>query len=163
MSPPIFTGSKVEEDPQNFIDEIWKILKVMHATETEGVELATYQLKDVAHIWYEQWEESREIVLDMRSKTRKFFSGLRKHVKKEYMASVLINDIDISRIMVILTCLSSARAPALKNTNDKRFLNFKVLNSQSQGSVAQGSTRNPSFGKSGRIYLGVSRWNKWQL
>ncbi|WMV18979.1 hypothetical protein MTR67_012364 [Solanum verrucosum] len=87
MSPPIFTGSKVEEDPQNF-------------TETEGVELSTYQLKDVAHIWYEQCEESREIVLDMRSKMRKFFSGLRKHVKKECKASLLINDIDISRIMV---------------------------------------------------------------
>ena len=50
MNPPVFTGSKAGEDPQNFIDEVWKILKAMHATETEGVELISYQLKDVANI-----------------------------------------------------------------------------------------------------------------
>lgn len=31
----------------------------MYATETEGVELVAYQLKDVANVWYNQWEESR--------------------------------------------------------------------------------------------------------
>ena len=57
MNPPVFTGSKANEDPQNFIDEVQKILKAMHATETEDVELISYQLKDVANIWYNQWEE----------------------------------------------------------------------------------------------------------
>ncbi|XP_055826316.1 uncharacterized protein LOC129894676 [Solanum dulcamara] len=58
MNPPVFTGSKVEENPHNFIDEIWKILKEMHITEIEGVELVSYQLKDVANVWYDQWEQS---------------------------------------------------------------------------------------------------------
>nr|XP_009772030.1 PREDICTED: uncharacterized protein LOC104222498 [Nicotiana sylvestris] len=31
----------------------------MHATDTEAIELAAYQLKDVANTWYETWEESR--------------------------------------------------------------------------------------------------------
>lgn len=31
----------------------------MHAIETEGVDLASYQLKDVDHIWYNQYEERR--------------------------------------------------------------------------------------------------------
>ena len=43
-----FSGSRVEEDPQGFIDEMEKIFKVMHMEEIEGVELDTYQLKDVA-------------------------------------------------------------------------------------------------------------------
>ncbi|XP_070003070.1 uncharacterized protein [Nicotiana sylvestris] len=59
MKPPVFTGSKKDEDPQNFIDEVQKIFRVMHATDTEAVELATYQLKDVANTWYETWEDSR--------------------------------------------------------------------------------------------------------
>mgnify|MGYP003581466238 CR=1 FL=1 len=50
MNPPVLTGSKIDEDPQNFIDEVWKILKAIHATETEGVELISYQIKDVANI-----------------------------------------------------------------------------------------------------------------
>ncbi|XP_070023297.1 uncharacterized protein [Nicotiana sylvestris] len=59
MKPPVFTGSKKDEDPQNFIDEVQKIFRVMHATNTEAAELAAYQLKDVANTWYETWEESR--------------------------------------------------------------------------------------------------------
>nr|XP_033514901.1 uncharacterized protein LOC117279457 [Nicotiana tomentosiformis] len=31
----------------------------MHAPVTEAAELSAYQLKDVAHTWYETWEESR--------------------------------------------------------------------------------------------------------
>ncbi|XP_070045215.1 uncharacterized protein [Nicotiana tomentosiformis] len=37
-----------------------KTLQVMHATEMEGVELASYHLKEVAYSWFELWEESRE-------------------------------------------------------------------------------------------------------
>ncbi|XP_070034784.1 uncharacterized protein [Nicotiana tomentosiformis] len=32
----------------------------MRATETEGVELASYRLKGVAYSWFEMWEDSRE-------------------------------------------------------------------------------------------------------
>ncbi|KAF3660337.1 hypothetical protein FXO37_13531 [Capsicum annuum] len=42
---PIFTGSKVEEDPQVFLDEMKNIFRVMHATNVEGVEFVAYQLK----------------------------------------------------------------------------------------------------------------------
>ncbi|XP_055814193.1 uncharacterized protein LOC129883587, partial [Solanum dulcamara] len=158
INPPVFTGSNVDEDPQNFIDEMWKILKAMHATEIEGVELVSYQLKDVANVWYNQWEESRgkdaepalwdeferafldnffpqelreakieefvnlkqesmtvkeyslkfiqlskyapEMIPHMRSKMRKFVSGLGKHVKKECKAMLMISDMDFSRLMV---------------------------------------------------------------
>ena len=36
-----------------------KIFKVMHVDEVEGVELATYQLKDVANQWYTGWEDTK--------------------------------------------------------------------------------------------------------
>ncbi|WMV51157.1 hypothetical protein MTR67_044542 [Solanum verrucosum] len=60
MNPLVFMGSKVEGDPHNFIDNMWKILKVMHVIETEGFKLVAYQLKNVENILYEQWEESRD-------------------------------------------------------------------------------------------------------
>ncbi|XP_070043983.1 uncharacterized protein [Nicotiana tomentosiformis] len=37
-----------------------KTLRVMHATETEAVELASYLLKEVAYSWFELWEDYRE-------------------------------------------------------------------------------------------------------
>ncbi|WMV45742.1 hypothetical protein MTR67_039127, partial [Solanum verrucosum] len=59
MNPPEFLGSQVGEDPQNFIDEVKKILGVMQVIGNDRVELASYQLKDVAHIWYTQWKDYR--------------------------------------------------------------------------------------------------------
>nr|XP_009799039.1 PREDICTED: uncharacterized protein LOC104245172 [Nicotiana sylvestris] len=60
LEPPVFMGANPEEDPQDFIDEMYKNLRVMRATETEGVDLAAYHLKGVAFAWFELWEDSRE-------------------------------------------------------------------------------------------------------
>uniref|UniRef100_M1DB41 Polyprotein n=1 Tax=Solanum tuberosum TaxID=4113 RepID=M1DB41_SOLTU len=35
MNPPVFHGSKVEEDPQGFIDEVYKVLDVMRVSPQE--------------------------------------------------------------------------------------------------------------------------------
>ena len=52
MNPPMFTGTKTSEDPQEFIDEVHKILVVMGP-------LTFYQLKDVAQTWCKMWKDSR--------------------------------------------------------------------------------------------------------
>ncbi|WMV24838.1 hypothetical protein MTR67_018223 [Solanum verrucosum] len=54
-----FLGSQVGEDPHNFIYEVKKIFGVMQVTGNDKVELASYQHKDVAHIWFTQWKEHR--------------------------------------------------------------------------------------------------------
>ncbi|KAH0643735.1 hypothetical protein KY290_035193 [Solanum tuberosum] len=59
LPPPLFTGSSPTEDPQDFIDHIYRVLRVMHASVTEAVELASFRLRDVAILWYEAWERSR--------------------------------------------------------------------------------------------------------
>ncbi|WMV45774.1 hypothetical protein MTR67_039159 [Solanum verrucosum] len=59
MNPPEFLGSQVDEDPQTSIDEVKKIFGVMQVTGNSRVELASYQLKDVAHIWFTQWRDNR--------------------------------------------------------------------------------------------------------
>ncbi len=52
MNPPEFYGSKVEEDPRGFIDEVYKVLAIMGLTTVEKAELAAYQLRDIVQIWY---------------------------------------------------------------------------------------------------------------
>ena len=47
INSPILTRSKTSEDPQEFVEEVHKILVVMGDTDTEKEELASYQLKDV--------------------------------------------------------------------------------------------------------------------
>ncbi|XP_070046676.1 uncharacterized protein [Nicotiana tomentosiformis] len=60
LDPLVFTGGNPDEDPQDFTDEMYKNLRVMRNTETEGVALATYRLKGVAYSWFELWEDFRE-------------------------------------------------------------------------------------------------------
>ena len=53
INPPTFLGSKVNEDPQGFIDEVLKVLHGMGVTFKEKEKLAAYKLKDVAQVFYE--------------------------------------------------------------------------------------------------------------
>ena len=47
------------EDPQEFIDEVYKIVHSMGVTSTEKAEFILYQLKDVAQAWYRKLKGSR--------------------------------------------------------------------------------------------------------
>nr|XP_009792465.1 PREDICTED: uncharacterized protein LOC104239518 [Nicotiana sylvestris] len=58
LAPPKFTGTDPEADPQDFLDEMYKTLRVIKATETEGVELASYRLRGATYSWFEMWEDS---------------------------------------------------------------------------------------------------------
>ena len=51
MNYSTFYGSKVQEDPQDFIDETNKIIYGTRLTTHEKAELAPYQIKDVAQSW----------------------------------------------------------------------------------------------------------------
>ena len=59
MNPPTFYGSKVYEDPQQFIAEDSKIHLAAGLSTSEKAELATYQLKDVDQTWYVQWRDNK--------------------------------------------------------------------------------------------------------
>jgi len=61
MNPSEFYGSKVEKVPKGFKDEIYKLLSIMGVTSVEKVKLATYQLKDIAQVWHEQWKDTRPV------------------------------------------------------------------------------------------------------
>ncbi|WMV40971.1 hypothetical protein MTR67_034356 [Solanum verrucosum] len=54
MNPPSFTSSSVTEDLENFVEELHKVFKILHVTDTDRVELVVYQMKGVARIWFEQ-------------------------------------------------------------------------------------------------------------
>ena len=53
-----FYGSKVLEDPQEFIDEIKRILLGITLWIGEKADLATFILKDVAQVWYIKWRDN---------------------------------------------------------------------------------------------------------
>ncbi|WMV49836.1 hypothetical protein MTR67_043221 [Solanum verrucosum] len=61
MNPHMFHGSKVDEDPQGFIEEMFKVVYSMGVSSQEKAELAAYQLKNVAQVWYDQWKDERPI------------------------------------------------------------------------------------------------------
>ncbi|XP_070026041.1 uncharacterized protein [Nicotiana sylvestris] len=60
LSPPVFHGSIVDEDPMLWLEGVKKALRVMKAFDDKAVELAAYQLRDVAGAWFEMWEKERD-------------------------------------------------------------------------------------------------------
>ncbi|PHT48058.1 hypothetical protein CQW23_12266 [Capsicum baccatum] len=78
------------EDPQGFIDEMEKIFRVMHAFDSEGMEFAAYQLKDVAYQWYEEWDQSRgddtKLALwdKFSGRNKCFRCGQPSHIQRNY-------------------------------------------------------------------------------
>ncbi|WMV49970.1 hypothetical protein MTR67_043355 [Solanum verrucosum] len=61
-------GSKLEEDPQGFIDEVFKVLEAMGVSSQEKAMLAAYQLKDVAQVF----------PLELRERNMQEFINLRQ-------------------------------------------------------------------------------------
>ena len=59
MNPPSFHGSKVDEDPLKFIDQVQKVTDIMGVTTIESAKLAAYQLQDVTYTWFKQWKPER--------------------------------------------------------------------------------------------------------
>lgn len=50
INPPNFTGSSVTEDPNNLMEELQKVFKVMHMIDVERVELVAPKLKGVYRV-----------------------------------------------------------------------------------------------------------------
>lgn len=59
--PPEFFGTRPADDPQEFIRQMQRTLRVIGASETASVELASYRLRGVAANWFESWRLSRGV------------------------------------------------------------------------------------------------------
>nr|XP_033512096.1 uncharacterized protein LOC117276816 [Nicotiana tomentosiformis] len=53
LSTPLFHGSIADEDPMLWLEGVKKALRATKAFDDEAVELAAYQLRDVAGAWFE--------------------------------------------------------------------------------------------------------------
>lgn len=54
INPPTFHGTKVIENPQNIIDEIFKEVDGMGVALRGREKLSTYEINDVSQLWFYQ-------------------------------------------------------------------------------------------------------------
>ena len=61
MNPPQFPGFNLEEDPQEFLDQVQKVTDIMGVTSSESAKIVAYQLQDIAHTWFKKLKVDRGI------------------------------------------------------------------------------------------------------
>uniref|UniRef100_A0A6N2MLC2 Retrotransposon gag domain-containing protein n=1 Tax=Salix viminalis TaxID=40686 RepID=A0A6N2MLC2_SALVM len=62
LTPPIFTGMNSSEDPQRFLDDIWRRCEALGCTDHQAVSLASFRLEGyVTSSWFESRKRARPI------------------------------------------------------------------------------------------------------
>jgi len=90
----MFFVSKVGEDPQEFVEKVYKLIDAMGVTSIEKVELTAYQLNDVAQVWYTQLKGSRSVKaapIDWEAFKKAFLDRFFPHEKREAKVEEFIN------------------------------------------------------------------------
>ncbi|XP_034914505.1 uncharacterized protein [Populus alba] len=60
LAPPTFTGMDISEDPQRFLDDIWRRCEALGCTDHRAVSLASFRLEgDMAISWFESKKRER--------------------------------------------------------------------------------------------------------
>ncbi|XP_069155812.1 uncharacterized protein [Solanum lycopersicum] len=135
MNPPIFTGAKTSEDPQEFIDELHKILVAMGATDIEKAELASYQLKDVAQTWCKMWRDSRvlggvPVTWELFKTTflERFFPREMKEAKVEEFINLKQGSMTVREYSLKFVKLSRYATPLVSTSREEMSRFFTGIN-----------------------------------
>ncbi|WMV46481.1 hypothetical protein MTR67_039866 [Solanum verrucosum] len=137
MNPPEFLGSQIGEDPKNFIDQVKKIFGVMQVTRNDRVDfiprelreakakefmnlrqgsmsVQEYRLKFTHHCKY-----SPHMVADLRAQMSKFLFRVSDLVKTKCRNAMLLEDMNISRLMTHAQQVEGDKLSELDKDNKK--------------------------------------------
>ena len=126
MSPPIFLGSKVGEDPQEFLDGVYKLLSALGVTSSEKMKLDLYQLREVAQVWYTKWKDNRTVELGpiQWEEFKEAFLGMyfpreRREIKVEEFINLKQANMSVAEYSLKFSTLSRYAPFLVSNPRDK--------------------------------------------
>ncbi|XP_049389639.1 uncharacterized protein LOC125854160 [Solanum stenotomum] len=126
MNPPVFLGSMVGENHQEFLDELCKIVNAMGMNSREKPELASYQLKDDAQVWFTQWKSSRPVgasPIDWEEFKKeflgRFFPREKREVKREEFINLKQGSMSVQEYFLKFTQLYKYALSLVSNPRDE--------------------------------------------
>ncbi|XP_069151902.1 uncharacterized protein [Solanum lycopersicum] len=138
MNPPTFYGSKIDEEPKQFVDEVSKIILAMGLSIREKAEFVTYQLKDVAQAWVDEARDKRKSRYAKRARS--------------YDGSSSRNRLEIQDKPRFKKRVSSQVPSKFPKASGDRVSNPKFKKVKGTNSP----TKNPTCGKCGKKHYGDS-------
>ncbi|KAF3654391.1 hypothetical protein FXO38_15181 [Capsicum annuum] len=190
MNPPLFSGSKSEEDPQEFPDQVdrgtdaepieWEEfatafldkffpLELREAKVLEFINLrqGNMTVKEYSLKFTQLARYAPYVVADSRSRMSKFIYGVSEGVIKECRTMMLIKEIDISRLMVYAQQIEEAKNKEREKENKRtRIGSFNFTQPNSEGGNRSYFCPNPWFQlhlqlvNNGRIHLLCGEYGK---
>ncbi|WMV38082.1 hypothetical protein MTR67_031467 [Solanum verrucosum] len=130
MDPLEFHGSKVDEDPQELLNEIYKIVEVK-VFEFINIRQGNMSLKEYALNFTQLAKYALTMVVDSRERMSKFVSGVSDLIVKECHTAMLIKEMNISRLMIHAQQVQEeklkerAKESKRARTSDSDFSHFK--------------------------------------
>ena len=114
----------MDEDPQVFIDEVFKVVDSMGVTFKEKLELDSYKLKEVEQVWFVQWRDERPIRADPVN------LGLFKMTFLDRLFPLELRDINVVEFMNLLQGGMSVNEYSLKFTQLSMYAPTFIANSR---------------------------------
>ena len=111
----------MNEDPQNFLDEVYKIFYAIGVISNDKAELATYQLKDVTQTWYIQWNNKALRVgpisweVFRREFLDRFFLREKREAKMEEFINLLQGGMSVQEYSLKFIKFSKYASPLVSN------------------------------------------------
>ncbi|XP_049348960.1 uncharacterized protein LOC125813510 [Solanum verrucosum] len=116
----------MNEDPQEFLEEVYKRVEAIGVTYIEKAELAGYQLKDVAQVRYTQWKDNRPIRAGLitweifkKAFQDKFFPHEKREAKVEEFINLRQGDMSFQEYSLKFTKLFEYAPSLVANQRDK--------------------------------------------
>ncbi|XP_069143486.1 uncharacterized protein [Solanum lycopersicum] len=121
------------EDPQEFLDGVYKVLSAMGVISREKEELASYKIREVSQVWYTQWKDNSSVESGpieckefKEAFLGKYFPRERRQVKVDEFINLKQGNMSVEEYSLMFSMLSRYAPSLVYNPREEMIEKYKL-------------------------------------